>query len=110
LNSITVISASANLWFFGAGLGQSRKYYVTGLVGAAAHYLFVPVVGKSVLRLFAMYDAHEKGEDVERDGKGRIDAVQNLEEWVGWHKIRMGSVDVVAWVAFVIGAVNVLAS
>lgn len=107
-NSITLLSASANLWLFGDSLGDSRKYYVTGLVAAVAHFAFVPLVGESITRLFKMCDAHEKGQKPGREGKRRMNAVQNLEEWVWYHKIRMGTVDLVAWASFVLGTVGVL--
>jgi hypothetical protein len=46
----------------------------------------------------------EKGEDV-GGGKG---AVESVREWSGVHRLRMGSVDLVAWVPFAVGVVKVL--
>jgi hypothetical protein len=31
-----------------------------------------------------------------------------LREWVGWHCVRMGTVDVVAWVCLFVGAVEMV--
>ena len=79
-----------------------------GFVAAVAHYAFVPLVGESVSRLFVMCAEREKGRKGGREGKGPLIAVQELQAWVGFHKLRMCSVDVVAWVSFMVGAVNVL--
>jgi hypothetical protein len=100
-NSITLVSAGVNLWM--VGLRDSKAYYVTGLGAAAAHYLFVPLVGPSIERLFQMCAAQEKGEVALRDGKRRKSAVEHVGEWVSMHKIRMGTVDLVAWMSFVVG-------
>lgn len=108
LNSITLASASVNLWVFREGLGIGRRYYLGGFVAAVAHYAFVPLVGESVSRLFVMCAEREKGRKGGREGKGPLIAVQELQAWVGFHKLRMCSVDVVAWVSFMVGAVNVL--
>ncbi|KAF2819628.1 hypothetical protein CC86DRAFT_132345 [Ophiobolus disseminans] len=104
LNSLTLLSASANLWLYPENLGASRVYYLIGLGAALGHYAFVPLVGASVERLFALCAAQERGEDAGA-GKG---AVESVREWVGVHKVRMGSVDVVAWGSFVVGVVGVL--
>ncbi|KAH3939560.1 hypothetical protein HBI56_226850 [Parastagonospora nodorum] len=108
LNSITLASAGVNLWVFQEGLGLSRRYYLTGFVAAAAHYAFVPLVGESVTRLFVMCAGREKGRKGGRKGKLPLIAVQDLQEWIGFHKVRMCSVDVVAWVSFMVGVVNML--
>jgi hypothetical protein len=110
LNSITLISGSANLWLFGNGLGGGRMYYSAGLIAAAAHYLFVPLVAPSVERLFRICAAHEKGEKASKEGKSLASAVESVREWVGWHSIRMVTVDVVAWTLFAIGVTKCLHS
>jgi hypothetical protein len=102
LNSLTLISASLNLAFSDA-LGESRVFYQIGLTSAVAHYVFVPLVGRSVRALVGLAaGVGKKGETEE--GK----AVDWVREWVGWHKIRMGTVDVVAWGCFAWGAVGAL--
>jgi hypothetical protein len=109
LNSLTLISASLNLFVFPQGLGKSEKYYTIGLVAAAAHYFFVPLIGGSVMALVGMC-AKRLGRPVgEKAGKrvreGR-EAVEWTKEWVGFHKVRMMTVDVVAWVGFGVGCVG----
>jgi hypothetical protein len=108
LNSITLVSASANLWIFDEGLVDARGCYLIGLAAGVMHYAFVPLVAPSVERLFKICAAQEKGEHAGREGKRRKSAVESVREWVGWHKMRMGSVDVVAWGAFLVGVVRVL--
>lgn len=101
LNSVTLISATTNLWGVRDGVsGDARTFYLTGLAAAAAHYLFVPMVAPSVERLFVMCAKNEKGEDPSKEGSG---AVQNVREWRAAHRLRMGSVDIVAWLSFLIG-------
>jgi hypothetical protein len=102
-NSVTLLSASLNL-VFGESLQESRVFYGLGLAAAAAHYAFVPAVGASVRGLFEMCAARESGEEVIQNGK----AVELVREWNGWHNIRMGSVDVVAWGCFAWGVVQAL--
>lgn len=80
---------------------------MTGLVAAAAHYVFVPLVGNSVERLYTMCAAAEKGEQEEKKGASAVDSVK---EWAGWHWIRMCSVDVLAWTAFVVGLTKCVGS
>jgi hypothetical protein len=103
LNSITLISASVNLWAYSEGIETSRAYYLTGLVAAAAHCAFIPLVAPSIERLFKLCAVQEKGESV---GEGRS-TVKSVREWNGMHKMRVGSVDLVAWVSFAIGVVGV---
>lgn len=115
LNSLTLLSASLNLLLPSshAGWEASKKYYVVGLASAAAHYVFVPLVGRSVKALMVMAAEQARGSakgDV--DGKEEIGegkAAEWVREWVGWHRIRMVTVDLVAWNCFawgVIGAVR----
>lgn len=104
LNSVTLLSAGLNLWGCPDGLGQGRKMYVMGLVAAAAHYVFVPLVAPSVERLFEMCVFYEQGvEDV------GMSAVESVREWAANHKVRMVSVDLIAVVSFGIGVVKCLA-
>ena len=105
LNSITLISASANLWVFSDGLGGSRAYYLAGLGAAVGHYAFVPLVAPSIERLFKLCAAQEKGENMSKDGKS---AVESVREWVCMHRLRMGTVDLVALGSFVVGVACVL--
>jgi hypothetical protein len=104
LNTITLVSASANVWGFNEGLGSARAYYPVGLAAALGHYVFVPLVGGSVERLFRICHENERGDHA---GEGKS-AVESVREWVGWHRVRMGSVDVVAWGAFLGGVLEVL--
>jgi hypothetical protein len=105
-NSITLLSSAANLWVQPEGLEKGRTYYLTGLIAACAHYVFVPFVMPSVERLYRMCAAQEKGnEEVGKEGKS---AVKSMREWVGVHRIRMGSADLVAWGSFLVGVVRVL--
>ncbi|CAO2654383.1 Nn.00g111160.m01.CDS01 [Neocucurbitaria sp. VM-36] len=101
LNSITLLSTTANLFLFPGGLGQNTRFYAIGLAAAVAHYAFVPLVAPSVERLFKICAAQEKGEEV----GNQETAVESIREWVGYHKIRMCSVDLVAWMCFAVGAV-----
>lgn len=105
-NSITTYSALANIFLFQAGLGEHRRLYIAGLVGALAHYAFVPGVMGSVEALFKMCDAQEKG-SVEKQQNGGT-AVDLVREWVGVHRIRMCTVDIVTWACFAVGVVSVL--
>ena len=102
LNSLTLVSAGLNLAFSDA-LGESRVFYQIGLTSAVAHYAFVPLVGRSVRALLCLAAGVEKKGETE-EGK----AVDWIREWVGWHKIRMGTVDVVAWGCFAWGVVGAL--
>lgn len=112
LNSLTLLSSFLNVFLVPGGsrpLGLHRKYYLTGLVAAVAHYAFVPLVGRSVGALFAMCDEGErKGgggkEVVKGEEEGR--AKGWVREWVGWHVVRWGTVDLVAWGSFAVGVVG----
>jgi hypothetical protein len=110
LNSITLLSASANLLFYNAGLGEKKLWYQVGLVAALAHYAFVPLVGNSVRELVRMAAGRCEDESrVVKKGEGEGKAVELVREWVGWHTVRMCTVDVCAWGCFVVGAVGVFA-
>lgn len=104
LNSITTYSALANVLLFPAGLGSSRRFFVAGLVAAVGHYAFVPGVMASVEALIKMCDAGERGVEKKNGGS----AVKELREWVGVHRVRMCTVDVAAWLCFLVGVVGVL--
>lgn len=104
-NSVTLLLATTNLYLFPDGLGQQRNLYVVGLTAAAAHYAFVPLVMPSVERLFLLCAMEEKGDEAVNQGRG---AVECVKEWVVYHKIRMCTVDTVAWLCFALGAVKVL--
>lgn len=110
LNSITLFSAGANLLFYKAGLGENKAWYQAGLVAAVTHYAFVPLVGRSVRELVCMaagrYEDDSKVVD-QKAGEGR--AVGLVREWVGWHTVRMCTVDLCAWCCFVVGVVGVFA-
>lgn len=49
----------------------------------------------------------EAEEDME-EGQGEESAVECLREWVGWHKLRVMTVDLLAWGAFGLGIVGAL--
>ena len=63
--------------------------------------------------------AGSKGEEKE-EGKGKEEEIGKeigketgkaedwVREWIGWHKVRMGTVDVLAWGSFACGAVGAL--
>jgi hypothetical protein len=108
-NTITTTSAAANLYLFGSErigvsvLGESRMYYVAGLTAALAHFAFVPAVAGSIERLFKLCVLRAKEEQAEEGA-----AVRALEEWNGRHMVRMMTVDVCAWVCFLVGVVGVL--
>ncbi|KAF1979774.1 hypothetical protein BU23DRAFT_105597 [Bimuria novae-zelandiae CBS 107.79] len=102
LNSLTLLSSAANLWVVG-GLGAARGWYAAGFVGALAHYAFVPGVSGAVEGLHRLCVRGAKGEVGE---KGR--AARLVREWVGVHKVRWATVDLVAWVGFAVGVVRVL--
>jgi hypothetical protein len=108
LNTITLFSAGTNLLFYKAGLSGRKVWYQAGLVAAVAHYAFVPLVGSSVRELVRMAAGRCEDESSvvkkkERGGK----AVELVREWVGWHTVRMCTVDVCAWGCFVAGVVGV---
>ncbi|KAF1848336.1 uncharacterized protein K460DRAFT_353330 [Cucurbitaria berberidis CBS 394.84] len=103
LNSITLLSATTNLYLFPAGLDKNTRFYALGLLAAVTHYAFVPLVVPSVESLFKKCAVQEKGEESAEAGKS---AVENVSEWVGYHKIRMCTVDMVAWVCFAVGVVG----
>ncbi|KAH7410457.1 hypothetical protein DE146DRAFT_356869 [Phaeosphaeria sp. MPI-PUGE-AT-0046c] len=101
LNSITLISAVANLWGVKGGVGaEARTFYLLGLQAGCAHYLFAPTVAPAVERLFGMCARAEKGEGERKEGAS---AVESVREWRAAHRLRMGSVDTVAWVSFLVG-------
>lgn len=115
LNTLTTASALANLFLFPlpqwdsaatASIVTPRPAYLVGLTAALAHYAFVPGVAGSVERLYGLCVRQARGEAVKEGEKGVAEA--SVREWVGWHKVRMASVDVCAWVAFVVGVVGVL--
>lgn len=110
LNSITLLSAGTNLLFYKAGLGEQKVWYQAGLVAAMAHYAFVPLVGNSVRELVCMAAGGCKNDRKvvnKKAGKGR--AVELVREWVGWHTVRMCTVDMCTWVCLVVGVVGVFA-
>lgn len=81
-------------------------WYAAGAAAGLAHYAFVPLVGESVSVLVALCARDLRG------GRGEMGTEKKAEEWlgewVGWHAVRMGTVDVVAWACLAIGAVGVL--
>lgn len=108
------------LFPFSDGLARKR-YYAVGLAAALAHYAFVPLVAPSVEALFRMCasQSQEKGEgkkckeegekgEGEKEGEKEKSAVEEVREWIGYHRVRMCSVDLVAWVCFFVGAVGVV--
>lgn len=124
LNSITLVSASANLIITnsngggaaaGLGLGLNgtgvsmKTWYTVGLVAALSHYAFVPAVGRSVRALVCQAAKTTEGMSKERkgqaEGNGQEKAADLVKEWVWWHTVRMCTVDLVAWGCFV-GAVG----
>lgn len=105
-NSLTLVSSALNL-ALSEGLHDTEIFYQAGLVFAVGHYAFVPLVAPSISALIGMATHRRKGEGLEAN-EGSRRAVEWVEEWVGWHKVRMGTVDVVAWVCFSWGAVNTL--
>ncbi|KAJ8118187.1 hypothetical protein OPT61_g795 [Boeremia exigua] len=104
LNSLTLLSALLNL-VLGEGLGPSRVFYQAGLAAAVAHYAFVPLVGRSVRELIGIAATQGAGEE-EKEGGGKGRAVEWVREWVWYHRVRMCSVDVVAWGCFAWGFVH----
>ena len=110
LNSITLFSAGANLLFYEDGLGENKVWYQAGLVAAMTHYAFVPLVGRSVRELLCMAAGkceYESKVVDKKAGEGR--AVGLVRERVGWHTVRMCTVDVCAWGCFAVGVVGVFA-
>ncbi|KAF2195012.1 hypothetical protein K469DRAFT_698579 [Zopfia rhizophila CBS 207.26] len=102
INAISTWSAVGNLLV--GGLGESRKWYVAGLVTTISHFLFVPLVVPSVQGLMRMCVEQEKG------GKGEEGRAKELvREWNGVHRIRMCTVDLVAWGSFGAGILGYFA-
>jgi hypothetical protein len=105
-NNLTLAAAAFNL-DFDHGLGESKIFYQAGVGFAAAHFAFIPLVAPSISVLIGMAARRRKG-----GGSGTIaedkGAVEWISEWVSYHKIRMSTVDVLAWGCFAWGAINVL--
>lgn len=101
LNTVTLVSGSANL-LFARGLRGSRKWYVGGLTAAVAHYAFVPLVAASVRGLVCLAAGGRKAEVESGEKEKGVDgkAVGLVREWVWFHTVRMCSVDLVAWACF----------
>lgn len=74
------------------------------------HYAFVPLVGRSVRALVGMAAGRKEREIGKEVGKDKETgkAEDWVREWVGWHKMRMGTVDVLAWGSFACGAIGAL--
>ncbi|KAJ4992594.1 integral membrane protein [Stagonosporopsis vannaccii] len=104
LNTLTLLFAGVNL-LLPQGLGASKRFYQLGLVGTVAHYAFVPLVSRSVRALIGLAAA-QAGTGEEGEGEGK--AVEWVREWVGYHKMRMCSVDLLAWGCFIWGGVHVV--
>ncbi|KAF3053029.1 hypothetical protein E8E11_011303 [Didymella keratinophila] len=105
-NNITLVAAALNL-DFDHGLGESKIFYQAGVGFAVAHYAFVPLVAPSISALIGMAARRRRGESSGTTAGGKR-AVKWIREWVGYHKIRMSTVDVMAWGCFAWGAVNAL--
>ncbi|KAF2653409.1 hypothetical protein K491DRAFT_694703 [Lophiostoma macrostomum CBS 122681] len=109
LNSVTLYSALANLYLFPEGLGEFRTVFGLGTAAAVAHYAFVPAVAPSVGALYRLCVRQQMGAEV--GGKGTEtgkSAEEWIREWHGVHRVRMFSVDLVAWGCFAWGVVGVL--
>jgi hypothetical protein len=96
-----------------SGAARARSWYKVGALAALAHYAFVPLVGGSVKALVELCakrvgGEREEGEEGGKEGKEEKSAGEWLREWVGWHCVRMGTVDVVAWVCLFVGAVEMV--
>ncbi|XPS76005.1 hypothetical protein M3J07_008068 [Ascochyta lentis] len=106
-NSLTLVSASLDLLVSPSrSSGEKRlRFYLFGLVAAMTHYAFVPLVGWSVKALMGLCAGRIRGGG--EAGKEKK-AVEWVMEWVGWHRIRMATVDVVAWGCFAWGVVGAL--
>jgi hypothetical protein len=106
LNNLTLVSVSLNLGFK-ESIGGGRVFYQAGLAAAVAHFAFVPLVAPSVRALIGMAARRRVGEG-EGTAEGENGAVEWVREWVGYHKIRMSTVDVFAWGCFACGTVVAL--
>lgn len=105
-NTATLVSASLNL-AFSEGLGESKIFYQAGLVAAVGHYAFVPLVGTSVRGLIGMAAGRRRATEGKDRGAGdKGQAIEWVREWVGYHKIRMSTIDVLAWGCFAWGVVG----
>ncbi|KAF2477685.1 uncharacterized protein BDR25DRAFT_2990 [Lindgomyces ingoldianus] len=115
-NTITTCTAAANLFLFPLSqtsapdtLFAPKNLYAAGLVFAIGHYVGVPLVAPSVEALMKMCVEQEKGgKEVMEAKKEKGKARELLAQWVGVHKVRMGTVDLWAWCCFTIGAVGAL--
>lgn len=109
LNNITTFATLANLYLFPDGLGDARKYYMWGLGAAVGHFAFVPGVAGSVEKLLQMHLDRERGEGEDgRKGMEKGRAARAARKWVSVHRVRMATVDAMAWVCFGVGALAVL--
>ncbi|KAF7179666.1 hypothetical protein CNMCM7691_008715 [Aspergillus felis] len=95
LNLATISTGVSNILLSRSrsALPLSRTtFYWAGVAGAVAHLFFVPFVAPRIQRI--VEDSNENGATVE------------MEEWLGFHRIRMLIADLPAWLAFA-GAVMV---
>lgn len=112
LNAVTLVSAGVNLWVVGlpsrsrSHTANIKFFYTTGFALALAHYAFVPGVAGAVEGLYRLCIRGVKGEEVEEGKRGR--AARLVREWVGWHRVRWGTVDLAAWACFLGAVVGVL--
>jgi hypothetical protein len=115
LNSVSLYSSLANLFLFPNGLGEYKTVFATGLVFTVAHLAFVPAVAPSVKALYRMCVRQQTGgqvkfqeTDIEKEKEKGRSAEAWLREWNSVHRIRMFSVDLVAWGCFAWAVVGVL--
>lgn len=106
-NNLTAFSGLANLVLFPAGLGESKVWYRVGLAAALAHFGFVPLVMGPVNEIVGLLVKRERNGDVEQADRGKAEEAQR--RWVGVHRLRMLSVDLVAWGSFAWGVVGLFA-
>ncbi|KAF4160359.1 hypothetical protein CNMCM8927_004817 [Aspergillus lentulus] len=95
LNLATISTGLSNILLSRSrsALPLSRTtFYWAGVAGAVAHLFFVPFVAPRIQRI--VENSNENGATVE------------MEEWLGFHRIRMLVADLPAWLAFA-GAVMV---
>lgn len=85
--SSTMATCSVNHGYHWAN--KSLRWYTAGMVLAAGHLAFVPAVAPKIKAI------------VEDTSKG--ESTKDLESWLSVHTIRTLTVDLAAWVCFVIG-------
>ncbi|PKY00806.1 hypothetical protein P168DRAFT_293212 [Aspergillus campestris IBT 28561] len=94
LLGLSLSTAGINIVMDPASLAQSQslRWYAAGAAFTAGHALYAPIVAPIVR---AISEDRSKGH-----------STRDLERWLWWNTLRMGTVDLAAWVCFGVGAMR----